>query len=297
MDATSSADLVHTQVHPRRPWRTQGPRPSVRGSKGRRRKKRQLLQAPNIRPQPGHPDQPGHPARPSEIRRPSQKTPEAEPSQPGHPAPRPVHLARREPPDIRPSSRKSGAPSQKLDPASPDIRPQRPDIRRLGKARTSGPLCLRAAHLGRGPCTPSSLRLYILLLHHFIVSIGLAHMRDRALLIHIGSTPRERPQPLYGDDPPWIQDLLTEKTPIKTSSRRRTGYRLYRPLLTLDLVYYLCVHRSSACVIYSCWLSDFSRVSLVFPLVFIAFFIGILSKHERSSSRVLPYIILVSKPR
>ena len=75
------------------------------------------------------------------IRRPSQKTPEAEPSQPGHPA-------RREPPDIRPSSRKSGAPSQKLDPASPDIRPQRPDIRRLGKARTSGPLCLRAAHLG-----------------------------------------------------------------------------------------------------------------------------------------------------
>ena len=92
--------------------RTSGPSPDIRTS-------------PDIRPQPGHPDQPGHPARPPEIRRPSQKTPEAEPSQPGHPA-------RREPPDIRPSSRKSGAPSQKLDPASPDIR-------RLGKARTSGP--------------------------------------------------------------------------------------------------------------------------------------------------------------
>src|SRR4051812_19326209 len=52
MDATSSADLVHTQVHPRRPWRTQGPRPSVRGSEGRRRKKSQLLQAPDIRPNP-----------------------------------------------------------------------------------------------------------------------------------------------------------------------------------------------------------------------------------------------------
>ena len=177
MDATLSADLIHTQVHPRRPWRTQGPRPSMRGSKGRRRKKRQLLQAPDIRPQPGHPDQPGHPAQPPEIRRPSQKTPEAEPSQPGHPAPKPEHPARREPPDIRPSSRKSGAPSQKLDPASPDIRPQRQDIRRLGKARTSGPLCLRAAHLGRGPCTPSSLRLYIL--PHLLlvrVSKGLAHL-------------------------------------------------------------------------------------------------------------------------
>ena len=58
MVATSSADLVHTQVHPRRPWRTQGLRPSVRGSKGRRRKKRQLLQASDIRPQPGHPAEP-----------------------------------------------------------------------------------------------------------------------------------------------------------------------------------------------------------------------------------------------
>ena len=144
MDATSSADLVYTQVHSRRPWRTQGPRPSVRGSKGRRRKKRQLLQAPDIRPQPGHP------ARPPEIRRPSQKTLEAEPSQPGHPAPRPGHPARREPPDIRPSSRKSGAPSQKLDPASPDIRPQRPDIRRLGKAWTSGP---SPGHPAPSPCT------------------------------------------------------------------------------------------------------------------------------------------------
>ena len=125
MDATSSADLVHTQVHLRRPWRAQGPRPSVRGTEGRRRKKSQLLQAPDIRPQPGHP------ARPPEIRRPSQKTPEAEPSQPGHPA-------RREPPDIRPSSRKSGAPSQKLDPASPDIRPST-------NSRTSDPMPERPA--------------------------------------------------------------------------------------------------------------------------------------------------------
>ena len=215
MDATSSADLVHTQVHPRRPWRTQGPRPSVRGSKGRRRKKRQLLQAPDIRPQPGHP------ARPPEIRRPSHKTPEAEPSHPGHPAPRPGHPARREPPDIRPSSRKSGAPSQKLDPASPDIRPQRPDIRRLGKARTSAPLCLCAAHLGRGPCTPSSLRLYILPLHlRFRVSIGLAHICVRALLIHLDTSPRSS-RPLRRRSPKRIQDPFLGKT-IKTSSWRRT---------------------------------------------------------------------------
>ena len=168
MDATSSADLVHTQVHPRRPWRTQGPRPSVRGSKGRRRKKSQLLQAPD-------------------IRRPSQNAPEAEPRQPGHTA---------RGPDIRlfPSRRTSGPQPGHPDPAypessetghsSPDIRPASPDIRHLAKARTFGPTpghpaapCLRAAHLGRGPCTPSSLRLYIL--PHLLlvrVSIGLAHM-------------------------------------------------------------------------------------------------------------------------
>ena len=148
MDATSSADLVHTQVHPRRPWRTQGPRPSVRGSKGRRRKKRQLLQAPDIRPDPRksgahhrrHPKlnqvsldirpqartsgpsrAAAHPAQLPEIRRPIT---EAGPCQPGHPAPAPGHPASREGPDIRPV------------------------------ARTSGPVCLRTVK-GRSPCTPS----------------------------------------------------------------------------------------------------------------------------------------------
>ena len=102
MDATSSANLVHTQVHPRRPWRSQGPRPSVRGSKGRRRKKSLLLQQLDIRPCPGHPALPGHPAQPPKIRSPSQNA--------------------------------SGG-----DPDSPDIRSRAPDIRLLPKPRTSGP--------------------------------------------------------------------------------------------------------------------------------------------------------------
>ena len=161
MDATSSADLVHTQVHPRRPWRTQGPRPSVRGSKGRRRKKRQLLQAPDIRPQPGHSGQP------PEIRRPSQNAPEAEPHQPGHPV-------LPEPPDIRPLARTSGPrlsrelrdrPLQPGNPAPITERPEAgsrqprhpasresPDIRHV--ARTSGPSCLRAVYPGRKPMYP-----------------------------------------------------------------------------------------------------------------------------------------------
>ena len=97
---------------------------------------------------------PGHPA-PARTSGPSRK--------PGHPAP----------------ARKSGAHHRrhpKLNQVSPDIRPPGPDIRPV--ARTSGPLCLCAAHLGRGPCTPSSLRLYIL--PHLLlvrVRIGSSHLR------------------------------------------------------------------------------------------------------------------------
>jgi hypothetical protein len=97
--------------------------------------------------QPGHPaPRPGHPAPPEapDIWRPIT---EAGSRQPGHPAPAPGHPASRESPDIRPDARTSGLP------------------------------CLRAAHLGRGPCTPSSLRLYIL--PHLLlarVSIVIAHL-------------------------------------------------------------------------------------------------------------------------
>ena len=135
------------------------------------------------------------------------------------------------------------------------------------------------------PLTPSWLRLYILSLHlRFTVSKGLAHLGIELFSsMRIYST-RETAAPLRRrstlDSRPF-----TGRSPrgFKTSSRRRIGYRLYRPLLTLDLVSHLCVHRSSACVIYSCWLSDFSRVSLVFPLVFIMFFVGIRSFRERSA--------------
>ena len=68
--------------------------------------------------------------------------------------------------------------------------------------------------------------------------------------------------------PSWIQYLLTEKT----------GYLLYRPLLTLDLVFLFVFRESSTCVIILVGLSvllcpprDFP---LVFLLVFFAFFAG-----------------------
>lgn len=96
----------------------------------------------------------------------------------------------------------------------------------------------------------------------------LLHERDR------GPSTEKIPldsRPPHGEDP--HQDLLTEKNRLP----------LYRPLLDLDIVSHLCVHRSSACVIYSCWLSDFSRVSLMFPLVFFVFLFGIRSFHERSA--------------
>ena len=62
------------------------------------------------------------------------------------------------PPNLRatrptPPARTSGHPALRKH---PDIRPV---------ALTSGLPCLRAVHLGRGPCTPSPLRLYILPLH------------------------------------------------------------------------------------------------------------------------------------
>ena len=184
MDATSSVDLVHTQVHPRRPWRTQGPRPSVRGSDDGRR--RRQLQDPDIRPletsptttasQPPSAIDPGHPASTPDIRR----------------------LAMSRTSGIGPGNLYTAEPeSNKTNPASPEIQPLQPGHPALRErldiwpvARTSGLPCLRAVHLGRGPCTPSPLRLYILPLHlRFRVSVVIAHLRDRASLIHIGSTP------------------------------------------------------------------------------------------------------------
>jgi hypothetical protein len=136
----------------------------------------QVLQAPDIRRQPrtsGASGHPGHPARSPEIRRPLSREHRGRPRQPGHPAPQPGHPAPREGPDIRPP-------------------------------------CLRAVHLGRGPCTPSPLRLYILPLHlRFRVSKGLAHLGiELCSSIRIYSTERDRG--LYGEDPPWIQDPSRE---------------------------------------------------------------------------------------
>ena len=116
MDATSSADLVHTQVHP--PWRTQGPSPSVRGSKGRRRKKRQLLQAPDIRPQPGHPA-PEDVNNSSSLAIEALQGPDIRPG-PGHPAPRDSPEIRRQPGHMAPHHRMSRSwikPAQTSGPA------------------------------------------------------------------------------------------------------------------------------------------------------------------------------------
>ena len=98
---------------------------------------------------------------------------------PGHPAP----------PEARtsgPFARTSGPAypeSTKSHSTSPNIWPPSLDVQRLGKAQTSVstpghlPPCLRAVHSGRGPCTPSPLRLYILPLHlRFRVSVDLAHL-------------------------------------------------------------------------------------------------------------------------
>ena len=103
----------------------------------RRRKKSQLLQAPDIRPQPGHPALPASP----DIR-----------PQPGHPAPIIERVQKLNPdsPNIRLEARTSGssraaghpAPARKSGaryPESRSIGHSSPDIRHLVKARTSGP--------------------------------------------------------------------------------------------------------------------------------------------------------------
>ena len=79
-------------------------------------------------------------------------------------------------------------------------------------------------------------RLYILL--HLLlvrVSIGLAHICVRALLIHWDTSPRSS-RPYRRRSPKRIQDPSLGKN-IKASSRRRTVPLYPLPLLTLDLVY------------------------------------------------------------
>src|SRR6187399_3391678 len=115
----------------------------------------------------------------------------------------------RRPPDVRDIGNRTKIPEVREDTGRP-VPPEPPDVRCPADDRHLSAYSVRA----RGPCIPfaphlplGGHRLYKLLhLHHFRVSNGLAHMRDRALLIHPGSTPRERPRPLYGEDPPWIQD-------------------------------------------------------------------------------------------
>src|SRR6187401_165197 len=157
MPTTSNICAMHDQEHPRRPWRTQGPRPSARGREGRR--------ASTYRPRTSGPQ-----ARTSgapDIR-----------ALAGNPAP----LSRRHP---------------WLNPSSPDIRPLGPDIRRLGKARTSGPrpdirpLPARRdgpeAHVSLSHLPLRGPRLYILLpLLHLRVSLEIAH-----LILSSGSSPCE----------------------------------------------------------------------------------------------------------
>ena len=135
------------------------------------------------------------------------------------------------------------------------------DVRRLPVHSVSG-----RAHVSLRPHLPlHGPRLYILLhLHHLRISVGLAHLRDRALLIHIGSTPRERPQPLRRRSL-WIQDLLAEKN-IKTSSRRRPA-TLVSSLVDRVPCELLCIRGSSTCVTILCWFSDSPVFSLVFHLV------------------------------
>ena len=127
MDATLSADLVHAQEHP---WRAQGPRPSEREREGRRTSiyrprtsgpqartsgapsQKLAPQARTSGPMPrtsGSTRSPGHPAPSPEIRplitegnRSRPRSARTSGQRPGHPAPR-------EPPDIRPPARTSGA--------------------------------------------------------------------------------------------------------------------------------------------------------------------------------------------
>ena len=134
------------------------------------------------------------------------------PAQPGRPAPEdPSRIPGRPKPPDRPDIRHHLSRAK-----TPDVR-HAPDDRTLASHRTSGTCrtsnaCAPARVLGRSHLPFHWPRLYILL--HLLlvrVSVVIAHLRDRATLIHYGSTPRERPRPLYGEDPCWIQDLLTEK--------------------------------------------------------------------------------------
>ena len=155
---------------------------------------------------------------------------------PGHPAPWPGHPApghsptegqqqlRLQGPDIRPgTARTSGpapgnpAPLSREHPrpghSSPDIRPMAPDVRRPSKPRTSGPPPGHPAPdlpacspLGRGPCTRSPRRLYILLSSF---RLGLAVVLAHLTLVWISPT---RPVRLYGEDPPLDSRPLTGRS-------------------------------------------------------------------------------------
>jgi hypothetical protein len=171
---------------------------------------RRGLQDPDIRPLehlpqqppsrqvptgPGHPAKPGNLASGPEIRRPQYRDHQDD-----------AWPARTSGPRTRTSgvSGRPGHPARR-----PDVRP---------------PLSTHSVR-ARGPCTPSPPRLYILLLPLSRVSKGLAQFRDRALLIHLVTSPSEFttstekiPQadsrPLTGRP----QDLLTEKNLLLVSS-------------------------------------------------------------------------------
>ena len=108
-------------------------------------------------------------------------------------------------------------------------------------------------------------------------------MRETAAPLRRRSTLDSRPP--HGED-------------IKTSSWRRTGYPLYRPLLIVDLVSLFVFRRSSTCVIilvgFSVSLVFPLAIPLVFPLVFFVFIAGSTPFLKDRPIRVLPYIILVS---
>ena len=118
---------------------------------------------------------PGHPALVSREHR-------SLPRQPGHPAIAPDIRRLPKPRTSGPSERTSGVAhpvNRRVNSTGPDIRPlqpghpaprERPDIRPV--ARTSGALCLRAAPLGRDPCTPSPFD-YIYSLIPYVLGLAL----------------------------------------------------------------------------------------------------------------------------
>ena len=118
---------------------------------------------------------PGHPALVSRDHR-------SLPRQPGHPAFAPDIRRLPKPRTSGPSERTSGVAhpvNRRVNSTGPDIRPlqpghpaprERPDIRPV--ARTSGALCLRAAPLGRDPCTPSPFD-YIYSLIPYVLGLAL----------------------------------------------------------------------------------------------------------------------------